>query len=192
MNSICWRDLLFAALIGITFLFISVLASIVKHAEEVTQASKPVGNMVVMLIWPSTPNDVDCWVLGPEEPHAVGYSAKSGVNLDLLRDDLGLDPTEPFHFETVISRGIIPGEYVINAHLYRGAGKLPVPLILEVDMNDGLDGHATRTLLKAEATLDHEGEERTLIRFVLSKDGNIVPGSVSHLFKPLREATHAN
>jgi len=192
MNGIAWRDLLFGALLCVTFLFVSLLASIVKHAEEVTQASKPLGNMVVMLTWPCTPNDVDLWVTNNSEPHAVGYSAKSGVNLDLLWDDLGLGANCPMHSETTISRGIIPGEYVINAHLYRGAGTLPVPVTLEVDMNDGLNGHATRTLLKVQDVLTYEGEERTLARFTLDSDGNIVPGSLNHLFKPLREAMHAN
>lgn len=186
-----WLDMLIAALFGVTFLFIAVLTAITKKAEQAAEA-KPLGNLVIMISWPKEDDDdVDLWVMGPGEPHAVGYSAKSGVNLDLLRDDLGSygDQT-PFNFETTISRGLIPGNYIVNVHCYRCTAPFPIPVTLEVDLNDGRNSSPTRQIIALTGELSRQGEERTLVRFTLDKDGSIVPGSTNHVYYPLREARH--
>ena len=132
-------------------------------------------------------DDVDLWVYGPGEAHPVGYSDKNGIHMDLVRDDIPeLYDHAPAHFENVISRGIWPGEYVINAHLYAGI-TYPVQVTIMVDINMP-DEKATRHLLQRTATLLGPGDEITVLRFFLMKNGTIEPGSVNHVFQPLRSA----
>ena len=68
---------------------------------------------------PELDSDVDLWVQAPGDV-PVGYSNKGGAVFNLLRDDLGqqLD-LSGLNYETAYSRGIVPGEYTVNLHLYR-------------------------------------------------------------------------
>lgn len=150
---------------------------------------KPLGNMVVTATWQENV-DVDLWMLGPGEVHAVGYSAKSGAHLDLLRDDLGELQPLPMHYENAVTRGLTPGEYTVNLHLYnlRG-GKLPVTVIVEIDVTPRPD-EPTTMLFTRTVTLLEAGDEITVVDFVLTKDGTIEPGSINHVFRPLRSANY--
>ena len=73
--------------------------------------------------WPNNmPYDVDLWVQAPREV-PVGFWNLGGTTFNLLRDDLGGegDATNE-NYEISYSRGIPPGEYVVNVHMY---GPLP-------------------------------------------------------------------
>src|SRR6266576_7335291 len=64
----------------------------------------------------------------------VGYSSKSGVIFNLVRDDLGKgsDPNS-MNYEIAYGRGHWPGEYVVNAMLYRSRDrKYPVGAQIKV------------------------------------------------------------
>lgn len=180
------RDLYANSLVIIAALFVIALLLINPPAKE--SDMKPLGNIVITMAWPPGPDDIDLWVLGPDEQHAVGYSAKSGRSLNLLRDDLGTaGDTTPVNLEIVVSRGIIAGEYIINAHAYR-ASTLPIVVDVEVSVNDGVDNSPTRRIAGGKVTLTNNGQEKTVARFRLDEAGNIVPGSVNSIFVPLREA----
>ena len=85
--------------------------------------------MIVEVRWPDQlDSDVDLWVQAPGDV-PVGYSNKGGAIFNLLRDDLGqrADATG-MNYEVSYSRGIPPGEYMVNVHLYRNAaGVMPDP-----------------------------------------------------------------
>ena len=68
---------------------------------------------------PTLKSVVDLWVKAPDDI-PVGYSNRGGLFFNLLRDDLGVykDPT-PINYEVAYSRGINPGEHIVNLHLYR-------------------------------------------------------------------------
>jgi hypothetical protein len=104
--------------------------------------------------------------------------------LVLLRDDLGrfADITD-LNYENSYSRGIVPGEYVANVHLYRAIGSLPVEAKVVVSVR----AHgATRQLIATTVTLTREGQERTAFRWKLTEAGDLVAGSVTTAAKPLR------
>ena len=127
-----FRDIITLALCGFVAVVILLLPHIHPEAKQ-AQTSQGVtspGNVMIEARWPDEMDaDVDLWVQAPGDV-PVGYSNKSGAIFNLLRDDLGVnvDPTK-LNYEVSYSRGIPPGEYAINLHLYRNKGRVtPVPV----------------------------------------------------------------
>jgi hypothetical protein len=131
--------------------------------------------------------DVDLWVQGPGDV-PVGYSNKSGVIFNLVRDDLGKsgDPNS-MNYEVAYGRGHWPGEYVVNAMLYRSCDqKFPVATQIKVSLQDQ-QGHV-RQALQSNIELAFEGQETTVFRFRLDEAGEIIEGSMNRIHKNLRAA----
>ncbi|WP_448204219.1 hypothetical protein [Azospirillum sp. sgz302134] len=148
---------------------------------------EPPGNVIIEARWDDKlRTDVDLWVQAPGDV-PVGYSNKSGLIFNLLRDDLGAyaDPTE-INFETSYSRGIPPGEYVVNVHLFRNLENVyPIWVRVVARVKPEHESGAA-TIAATRVRLDHEGDEVTAFRFTLTEKGELVPGSLNALFKPLR------
>ena len=92
--------------------------------------------------------------------------------------------------EVAYTRGIVPGEYVVNVHGYRFDQNKPPPVEVHAVVSikqDRPEGPFVAPVLGTTAQLNHLGQELTVFRFRLDEDGRIVPGSVSSLFKPLRD-----
>ena len=186
-----FRDVLSLALLG----FIAVIVLLLPHInpkgrETAANASVP-GNVIVELTWPEDLDaDIDPWVKAPDDV-PVGYSNKGSVVFNLLRDDLGkmLDLSAINH-ETAYTRGIVPGEYVVNAHAYRMDRKHRGPVIVKTVISvkrDSKKGESqVRPLLYTSARLEHHGQELTLARFRLTEEGVLVRGSVHSLYQKLR------
>jgi hypothetical protein len=142
---------------------------------------------MVEVRWPDEIDaDVDLWVQAPGDV-PVGYSNKGGAVFNLLRDDLGAraDATG-LNYETTYSRGILPGEYAVNLHLYRNASQTyPVPVTVVTSVKPDAEARS-RQLLASKVLLTHEGEETTVYRFRLTEAGSLVAGSVHSLQKDLR------
>lgn len=158
-----------------------------KAAQEVN----PQGDVMFESTWPDGLNtDIDQWVSVADRT-PVGYSNKGGKECNLLRDDLGtmMDPLETNH-EIIVCRGLdTAGEYIFNLHLFRNStNTLPVPVNIRVSVR-APDGTMRELIRSKEVSLDREGHERTVVRFKLTKDGSLVPGSLHSLFKPLRSAS---
>jgi hypothetical protein len=155
-------------------------------------SAEPPGNLTVYAAWPAGDTDVDLWVVGPAEPVPVGYSNKSGVIWNLLRDDLGLMPdATALNFENAYTRGVVAGEYTLNLHCFR-CPQLPVPVDVIVSINDGKDGKSSsRTILTSKVELTRQGQEKTVVTFKMDKDGNVDKASMNNVFRPLRSAKKA-
>ena len=122
-----FRDVLMLALIGFVAMVIMLLPHISKTQDE-TDEHTPPGNVVIEMHWPDElPVDVDLWVQAPNDV-PVGFWNQGSQYFNLLRDDLGktLDLSSINH-ESAYSRGVAPGEYIINAHLYRSDRHRPPP-----------------------------------------------------------------
>jgi hypothetical protein len=118
----------------------------------------------------------------------VGYSNKGGAVFNLLRDDLGrrADATE-MNYEVSYSRGIPPGEYVVNLHLYRNTAQVsPVTVTVVASVKKNV-AESARQVLSTRVGLPREGQELTVFRFKLDEAGELVPGSVGSLQRPLRD-----
>jgi hypothetical protein len=183
-----FRDVITLALAGFVAAVILLLPHIAARAAKTSDGAGIPGDVIVEATWPSDMDtDVDLWVQGPGDI-PVGYSSKSGGLFNLLRDDLGrtMDVTDLNH-EVTIARGRLPGEYIVNLHLYRNVtGRLPVPVKVVVSTK-AEDGQSARQILYRDAAvLRHEGEEITVFRFKLDAAGNLLRNSVSDLHRPLR------
>ena len=188
-GDIVFRDLIMLTLSG----FVTVAVLLLPHigeskAKAATEGLEPPGNVIVEVRWPDQlDSDVDLWIQAPGDV-PVGYSNKGGAIFNLLRDDLGrrADATE-MNYEVSYSRGIPPGEYVVNVHLYRNTARVspvPVTVVASVKKNQT---ESARQLLSTRIGLTREGQELTVFRFRLDAAGELVPGSVGSLQRPLRD-----
>jgi hypothetical protein len=185
--NVSFRDMLFLLVFAYLVIGAVALAHVRKKQEEVSGASPP-GSVIVDIHWDDKVDaDVDLWVQAPGDV-PVGYSNKAGMIFNLLRDDLGHsgDPVS-MNYEISYGRGLWPGEYTVNAHLYRSADNhFPVPVTAKVQVrsSDGI----VKNLLQSAVQLDHVGQETTIFRFQLDDKGHLVPGSLNRIHKDLRAA----
>jgi hypothetical protein len=187
---IVFRDLIMLTLTGFITVGVLILPHVNAKSAQTDQASAPPGNVMIEANWPpGLDSDVDLWVQAPGDV-PVGYSNKGGAVFNLLRDDLGhqLD-VSGLNYESSFSRGVMPGEYTVNLHLYRHRGpaqEVPVTVVVSVKPETGAPA---RQILMSRVKLAREGEEKTVFRFQLTQQGALVPGSVGSLARPLRSGS---
>ena len=84
------------------------------------------------------------------------------------------------NYEITYSRGIPAGEYIVNVHMYGplpDGVTIPVNVVVSVKPKFGdLD-----QILQTTIELTRRNQEETAYRFRLTKDGQLVEGSVSTL-----------
>jgi hypothetical protein len=186
-GSTVFRDVIMLALVGFVALVIIMLPHIQPPGAETTGEVTAPGNVIVEVRWPDEVDaDVDLWVQAPGDL-PVGYSNKGGAVFNLLRDDLGkrADVTG-LNYETSYSRGIPPGEYTVNLHLYRNPSQTyPVQVTVVTSVKRDTAERAEQ-LLASKVLLLQDGEETTVYRFRLTEEGDLVAGSVHGLFRELR------
>lgn len=175
-----FRDVLMLALIGFVAMVIMLLPHISKPKEE-SKEHDPPGNVVVEIHWPNElPVDVDLWVKGPDDV-PVGFWNQGSQFFNLLRDDLGLEgDASARNYEVSYSRGIRAGEYIVNVHMY---GQVPagvvIPVRIIVSVKTTYD--SLRQILATSIDLHRRNQEETAFKFRLTKEGDLVTGSVSTL-----------
>jgi len=186
-----YRDLLFTMMVA--YMAMAAMALIITSKITKIETVSP-GNILIEMTWDRTKNaDVDLWVQAPGE-RAVGYSNKSSVVFNLLRDDLGYssDPESRNH-ELAVGRGLRPGEYIVNVHLYSARDSLPfdarVTVTLDKKSHDQASSSIATVIAREKVTLTRNGEQLTAIRFTLDKNGDLVPGAFNKVFKDLRSDT---
>src|SRR3954447_8510489 len=188
-SDIVFRDLILLMLTGFVTVAVLMLAHINPKAQAaVTKDAAAPGNVMVEVNWPpELDSDVDLWVQAPGDV-PVGYSNKGGAVFNLLRDDPGeLEDATRMNYEVSYARGLPAGEYTVNLHLYRNfskAGRVPVTVVASVKKSPQ---ESSRQILASTVELTREGQELTVFRFRLDGSGDLVPGSVSTLQRPLRD-----
>ena len=187
-----FTDLLFNALLGFVVMFL--LAFLLINPIAQSGAIDPKAEFVITLAWPDgRTDDVDLYVEDPAGK-LVWFREREAGLMHLDRDDLGArnDTIEvggqrlvnPLNQEIVTLRGIQPGEYVVNAHLYRrGETSDPVSATLQVEkLNPRVE-----LVFVGKVELKRQGEERTLVRFRLGADGAVREiGRLPKALVPLR------
>lgn len=187
--NVSFRDMLFLLVFAYLVVGAVALAHVRKQQEEVSGVTPP-GAVIVDIQWDNTIDaDIDLWVEAPGDV-PVGYSNKSGIIFNLLRDDLGHsgDPNS-MNYEVAYGRGRWAGEYTVNAHLYRSADhRFPIKVMARVQLQtpEGL----VRNLTQSTVELTHIGQESTIFRFRLDDKGELVDGSLNRLHKELRSARY--
>jgi hypothetical protein len=189
VNGTVFRDVITLALCGFVAVVILLLPHLnPKQEAQAAVASTVPGNVMVEARWADElDSDIDLWVQAPGDV-PVGYSNKSGVIFNLLRDDLGrnADPTQ-LNYEVSYSRGVPPGEYAINLHMYRNKSKVSPVKVTVVTSVKKPNSESAKQILTSSVDLMVENQETTVYRFKLTDAGELVPGSVNSLPKPLRK-----
>src|SRR3954465_1381680 len=154
--NVSFRDMLFLLVFAYLVVGAVALAHVRKQQEEVSGITPP-GAVIVDIQWDNNIDaDVDLWVQAPGDV-PVGYSNKSGMIFNLVRDDLGKggDPNS-MNYEVSYGRGHWPGEYVVNAMLYRSRDhKIPVAAQIKVSLQN--QQGQVRQALQSNVELTFEG-----------------------------------
>jgi hypothetical protein len=189
VNGTVFRDVITLALCGFVAVVILLLPHLnPKQEAQAATASMVPGNVMVEARWADElDTDVDLWVQAPGDV-PVGYSNKSGLIFNLLRDDLGrnADPTQ-LNYEVSYSRGIPPGEYAVNLHMYRNKSKVSPVKVTVVTSVKKPGAESAKQILTSSIDMMAENQETTVYRFKLTEAGELVPSSVNSLPKPLRK-----
>ena len=173
-----FTDLLFNALLGFTMLFMVTIMFVNPLARLGSANLK--AEFIITMSWPEhLADDLDVWV---EDPHGevVSYLQKDAGWLHLDRDDRGeindtimINGKEVIHRinqEVVTVRGIISGEYIVNAYFYTAASQHPVDVTLTIDkVNPTL-----KTIFVDKITMLNQDEEHTFVRFKLDGKGEVL------------------
>jgi len=201
-STIGFTDLLFNILVGFAFLFIIAFLLIKPEAKKEDFERK--AEFVVVLEWDhDQPDDIDLYVNDPTNS-TVHFRLPITNFMYLDKDDLGfandivknVDGTITkvnINREVVTIRGIIPGEYIINAHYYsarKWAGQTLTTNIGDGGVYETPTGKSTGKNLTVkielhkvdpykiwwigEKTFTHRGQEETFVRFTIDPDGKQV------------------
>lgn len=176
----------FICLFMLTFLMIS------KKMEESQNKVESKAELLITVTWDKESSiDVDTYVEDPMG-NLVFFRAREKGLMHLERDDIGT-ANDVFktaagqtyevkeNRETVTLRGIIPGEYVVNVHMYsnRDQTKAETPVSVRLEkINPTLSMAAQK-----DVVLEKVGDEKTAFRFVLDNTGAVT--SVNDIQKDL-------
>ena len=185
-------DMLFNMLIAFVFCFIVALLAMNPKTSKAGDVPAK-AEYIITLSWPDfDPNDIDTWVRNPAGDVVWFRNREAGLMV-LDRDDRGESNNSvvvngkrivtPFRQEVVTIRGIVPGEYVVNAHYYESkevdtsnpkAGQ-PVDVTLSVvKVNPRAE-----VVFQGQHRLAKRGDETTMVRFSVRSDGSV--GSINTL-----------
>jgi len=171
-------DMLFNILIAFVFCFVIAILAFNPAARRAGDIPAK-AEFIISVSWPdNNPNDVDTWVRDPQG-NVLWFRQRDAGLMHLDRDDRGSknntvvvngkEITNPIRQEIATLRGLMPGEYVVNAHYYETGDKQPVDVsVAVVKVNPQAD-----IVYTGQARLPAKGEERTLVRFNLNEDGQV-------------------
>jgi hypothetical protein len=172
-------DMLFNLLIGFVFCFIVALLAMNPRATKAGDVPSK-AEYLINVAWPdNSPDDIDTWVQDPGG-NLVWFRQREAGLMYLDRDDRGEGNAStiingqkiqsPFRQEVVTIRGIVPGEFVVNAQYYQSHDGQPVPVTVTViKVNPRAD-----VVFYGTVSLARQGDEATAVRFTLQPDGSVV------------------
>ncbi|NWJ21689.1 hypothetical protein HX849_04160 [Marine Group I thaumarchaeote] len=191
--------MLFNILVGVAFLFIVAFLLIKPEAKKEDFERK--AEFVVVMEWDhDQPDDIDLYVQDPTRTK-VHFRLPITNFMYLDKDDLGyandivknIDGTITkvnINREVVTIRGIIPGEYIINAHYYSSRNWTGQDTFRNTADIVSKTGKPTKKQLTVkielhkvnpykiwwlgEKTFTHKGQEETFVRFTIDQDGKQV------------------
>jgi len=187
-ESTVFRDVIMLALAGFVSLVILLLPFINEPTDKTEDKAEPPGNVIIETFWPEDRDvDLDLWVQAPEDI-PVGYSNRGGLYFNLLRDDLGnYKDTTPINYEVAFSRGINPGEHIVNLHLYRDDNLAFEPFLAKVVVTVvDPETKIRNQILESDIRISELGEEITVFRFELDEKGTLDQKSINNEYIQLR------
>lgn len=176
-TNLAFLDLLFNTLLCFAALF--SLAFILINPSKKNKNVDAKAEFIITVIWPSEmDDDVDTYVEDPEG-NLIAFNRREQGLMHLDRDDTGLSfDTISTSFgiveykenrEMVTIRGYVPGEYVVNVHMYtkREDKETPVTIILEKI-------NPYKVITGRNVVLKLRGDEKTAFRFTVDDEGKVI------------------
>jgi hypothetical protein len=172
-------DLLFNMLLAFTALFVLAFSLINQNKDQSKSSVEVKAEFIVTMIWPDDmDNDIDIYAEDPVG-NIVCFRRREEGLMHLDRDDFGFkndmvnSPNGqikyPYNREIITFRGYHAGEYCINAHAYKKNDERPCPVTIQLDkINPKM-----KTILINQVVLEKSGDEKTVLRFILNKQGEI-------------------
>ena len=175
-SNLAFIDLLFNLILGFVFLFI--ISFILINDPVKNEGVEQKAEFMIILSWDAQANkDIDLWIEGPLGN--VGFTTPQQGNMFLDRDDLGHRNDTYFenevrkivhiNREVVNIRGIMSGEYIVNAFYYSNGDEdiLTNVSVEVVKLNPYVQIYEGTKLFKSRA------QEETFVRFTLDSVGNV-------------------
>ena len=189
-TNVAFLDLLFNTLLCFAALFTLSFVMINPSRQNANTESK--AEFIITVTWPyDQDNDVDVYIEDPKS-HLVSFARREDGLMHLDRDDLGhrndtiQTPDGPITYnenrEIVSIRGILPGEYIVNVHMYHMNSVEPCPVTIQLDKINPFKIVTTKTVV-----LKIKADEKTAFRFTVNQNGDVI--DVNELPKDL---AHAN
>lgn len=178
-SSTSFLDLLFNSLLAFVGFFMLSLMLINEDSQS-NPSSIPKVEFMVTLTWdPNSNDDVDLWIVDPLES-IVYFNRKEDGLMHLDRDDVGnkndsiiLPDGKKYEYkenrEVLNIRGFIPGEYVVNLHMFAKRSSEPVSANVKIEKMNPY-----KTIYVKDVKLNNLGDEITVVRFKINKDGDVV------------------
>jgi len=176
-NPTSFIDLLFLCLVGFVFLLVIAFLLIMPPVDD--QQKKPKAEFLITLTWDSqTDDDVDLWIQDPAN-NVMFFREKEIGLMHLDRDDLGFRKdtvvingqqiTQYVNQEIATIRGFVPGQWIINIHMYRKGYGEPANVNVRVDK---LNPRFT-TIVDKDYIMKSKGDEITVTRLTMTAKGKI-------------------
>ena len=175
-TNMAFLDLLFNTLLCFAALF--VLSFILINPSKKENNIKAKADFMITVTWnKDLDDDVDTYVEDPVG-NLVAFMRREEGLMHLDRDDLGHrndtinTPNGPIEYkdnrEIVTLRGFVPGEYVVNVHMYmkREIAPTEVTIVLE-KLNPYM------IIMAKNVILTTSGQEDTAFRFVVDSEGSV-------------------
>ena len=185
-TNMAFLDLLFNTLLCFAALF--VLSFILINPSKKENNIKAKADFMITVTWnKDLDDDVDTYVEDPVG-NLVAFMRREEGLMHLDRDALGHrndtinTPNGPIEYkdnrEIVTLRGFVPGEYVVNVHMYmkREIAPTEVTIVLE-KLNPYM------IIMAKNVILTTSGQEDTAFRFVVDSEGSVT--KVNELKKTL-------
>lgn len=172
---------MFAILVAI------MIANLNPKADSGKGEAKAAGDIIAHIVWPNGDTDVDIWMMGPSEPGPVGYSNKAGIIWNLLRDDRGhLPDATPVNYEDAFTRGIVPGEYILNVQCFRcNNATFPMTVEMGVSKRNRHSNDSIENIVVTKIVIKADGQEKTGVRFIVDENGDVVMSSINNVYRKL-------
>lgn len=164
-----------------------MIANLNPKADSGKGETKAAGDIIAHIVWPNGDTDVDLWMMGPDEPGPVGYSNKAGIIWNLLRDDRGqLPDATPVNYEDAFTRGIVPGEYIINVQCFRCANAtFPFTVDMGISKRNRHSNDSIENIVVTKIVIKADGQEKTGVRFIVNENGDVQMDSVNNVYRKL-------
>ena len=176
-TNMAFLDLLFNTLLCFAALF--CLAFILINPSKKNKTVEAKAEFMITIIWPADmDDDVDTYVEDPDR-NLVAFNRREQGLMHLDRDDVGFSSDRiqtsfgvveyKENREIVSLRGIVPGEYVVNVHMYtkREDKETPVTILLEKI-------NPFKLVTARNVVLVQQGDEKTAFRFTLDDEGKVI------------------